>query len=150
MTNIFEIKGIVVITGAAGLMGKEHAKAVLQSGGSVALIDINYTELQKLKDEFQGNGFTGIHIFECDITNKNDVEKWINEHNSKNKLHNYIDPELETPYFFKNSLIGEQIFLVHPFRPRSRCITLLPLQQSRMVWQPQSHQNQTTFDNLEL
>ena len=74
MTNIFEIKGIVVITGAAGLMGKEHAKAVLQSGGSVALIDIGYTELQKLKDEFR-NGFTGIHIFECDITNKNDVEK---------------------------------------------------------------------------
>jgi len=104
MTNIFEIKGIVVITGAAGLMGKEHAKAVLQSGGSVALIDINYTELQKLKDEFQGNGFTGIHIFECDITNKNDVEKVLESlKNMPTKIIGLINNAAINPEF-KNNL----------------------------------------------
>ena len=49
MDKLFNINGIVVITGAAGLMGKEHAKAVLEYGGSVALIDINEGELNKFK-----------------------------------------------------------------------------------------------------
>ncbi len=78
MNNIFEIKGIVVITGAAGLMGKEHAKAVLQSGGSVALIDINFSALEIFKQHMESKGYKNIYIFECDITNKDDVEKVLN------------------------------------------------------------------------
>jgi NADP-dependent 3-hydroxy acid dehydrogenase YdfG len=41
---------VVVITGASGLLGKEHAKAVLSEGGSVALLDIQYSELTKFAD----------------------------------------------------------------------------------------------------
>ena len=50
MHNLFNINGIVVITGAVGLMGKEHARAVLESNGSVALIDINKNELSTYED----------------------------------------------------------------------------------------------------
>ena len=49
--------------------------------------------------------------FQIILQGENSVQKWISEHNSKNKLYNYIEPNLEIPYFFKNSLIEEQIFL---------------------------------------
>ena len=42
LKNIFEIKNkVVVITGAAGLLGKMHAEAVAAYGGIPILIDIN-------------------------------------------------------------------------------------------------------------
>ncbi len=64
MTSIFKINGLVVITGAAGLLGEQHAKAVLQHGGSVALIDINKQKLQALKDKLIDYKNENINIFE--------------------------------------------------------------------------------------
>ena len=37
MNKLFNIRGIVIVTGAAGLMGKEHARAILNYSGSVAI-----------------------------------------------------------------------------------------------------------------
>jgi NAD(P)-dependent dehydrogenase (short-subunit alcohol dehydrogenase family) len=74
MESLFEIKGIVVITGAAGLLGQQHAKAVLEHGGIVALIDINKEGLERFKLNLKKEGFTKVHIFACDITKKNHVQ----------------------------------------------------------------------------
>lgn len=74
MHNLFNINGIVVITGAVGLMGKEHARAVLESNGSVALIDINKNELSIFKSLLENEGFEGIYTYCCDITKKKNVE----------------------------------------------------------------------------
>ena len=64
--------------------------------------------------------------FQIILQGEYSVEKWIDEHNSKNKLRNYIDPDLETPYFFKNSLIGEQIFLAQNTDSQSKAIVFPP------------------------
>ena len=60
--------------------------------------------------------------FQIILQGEYSVEKWIDEHNSKNKVYNYIDPKLDTPYFFKNSLIGEQIFLAQNTDSQSKAI----------------------------
>ena len=79
METLFDIKGTVVITGAAGLLGEQHARAVLNNGGSVALIDINQNNLQTLKENLEKEGFNKVDIFVCDITKKHDVENILEE-----------------------------------------------------------------------
>lgn len=79
METLFDIKGTVVITGAAGLLGEQHARAVLNNGGSVVLIDINQNNLQTLKENLEKEGFNKVDIFVCDITKKHDVENILEE-----------------------------------------------------------------------
>lgn len=75
-----------LITGAAGLLGLEHAKALLSVGARVILTDINYSLLQKAQ-EYLSKSFDNklIKIIAMDITsienitnvNKNlKQEKW--------------------------------------------------------------------------
>jgi len=64
---------VIVITGASGLLGKEHAKAVLAQGGSVALLDIQYGELLKFIDSLDSEERDRTRIFDCDITNEPQV-----------------------------------------------------------------------------
>jgi len=64
---------VIVITGASGLLGKEHAKAVLAQGGSVALLDIQYGELLKFIDSLDSEERGRTRIFDCDITNEPQV-----------------------------------------------------------------------------
>lgn len=72
MTGRLENK-VVVITGAAGLLGKQHALAVLEEGGKVALLDVSLEGLEiafsKEIIEYPGN----IALFVCDITNESSV-----------------------------------------------------------------------------
>lgn len=75
MNSLFDIKGVIVITGAAGLLGQQHARAVLEHGGSVALIDINQNTLEALQASLEKEGFKKVYIFVCDITKKYDVLK---------------------------------------------------------------------------
>ena len=63
----------IIITGASGLLGKEHARAVLSQGGSVGLIDINFSELQEFKSEFGKDEKSKVEIFDCDITDEYQV-----------------------------------------------------------------------------
>lgn len=40
--ELFSLKSkVIVITGAAGLLGQEHAKAVAMAGGNPMLLDLN-------------------------------------------------------------------------------------------------------------
>jgi len=79
MESLFKIKGIIVITGAAGLLGQQHALAVLKHGGSVALIDINQESLEDFQANLQKEGFNNVYIFICDITKKQNVQKVLEE-----------------------------------------------------------------------
>ena len=59
MKNKFSLLGkTALITGAAGLLGKEHARAVLSAGGGVILTDISQSALSassgELASEFGG------------------------------------------------------------------------------------------------
>lgn len=85
MSSLFKIKGIVIITGAAGLLGQQHARAVLEYGGSVALVDINQNSLEALKASFEKEGFKEVYIFVCDITKKPNVENILADLETKQK-----------------------------------------------------------------
>tara|TARA_Y100000310_G_C20517920_1_gene732160 strand:+ start:246 stop:980 length:735 start_codon:yes stop_codon:yes gene_type:complete len=62
MSNLFDLKNkVVVITGGAGLLGKMHATAVKEAGGTVILTDV-------VKDP---------DICYMDITNKKSIENFI-------------------------------------------------------------------------
>jgi NAD(P)-dependent dehydrogenase (short-subunit alcohol dehydrogenase family) len=65
----------IVITGAAGLLGVEHALAVLGEGGEVALLDINLDRLESFKKSCSPEQQDRIHYFDCDITNENQLRE---------------------------------------------------------------------------
>jgi NAD(P)-dependent dehydrogenase (short-subunit alcohol dehydrogenase family) len=64
----------VLITGAAGLLGKEHARAVLSAGGGVILTDIGQSALstssEELASEFGGDL---IFSYSMDVTEPNSI-----------------------------------------------------------------------------
>ena len=85
MSTLFDINGIVVVTGAAGLLGKEHTRAILNHSGSVALIDTNIDELTKFKNILNNEGHNQVFIYSCDINKKENVEKVLKDLLQKQK-----------------------------------------------------------------
>ena len=69
---------VIVVTGAGGLLGKEHSTAIINEGGIVVMVDVNMQPLrifyESLPVEFQKR----CHISECDITNEKEVEALLN------------------------------------------------------------------------
>ena len=60
-----------LITGAAGLLGKEHANALAESGANLVLIDIDEKKLQQAKSQIKvAYPKVEILIFQVDITNE--------------------------------------------------------------------------------
>lgn len=68
-------KKVIVITGAAGLLGRKHAEAVLAFGGVPVLLDINSTALNDLKDDLMKVYDTDLMSAVVDITNEKNIEK---------------------------------------------------------------------------
>lgn len=64
---------IIVITGGAGLLGQEHASAVLSENGVAILLDIEFTTLTTVSQELVEKYGGRIHLFECDITSESAV-----------------------------------------------------------------------------
>ena len=64
-----------LITGACGLLGKEHAVALLQTGCKVILTDIVEKDLDKTKEELSKDwDLSDIYIHKMDVTKQDDVE----------------------------------------------------------------------------
>lgn len=71
MQDIFSLKDeIAVVTGALGLLGKQHCYALAEAGASVVVADLNEAGCQKLASELTVNAI-GIGV---DITNKGSIE----------------------------------------------------------------------------
>jgi len=71
----FNLKNkISIITGGGGLLGLEHAKALLEINSMVILIDINLKKLQN-KQKLLIKESDKVHIFKSDITNENSVKQ---------------------------------------------------------------------------
>lgn len=73
--NLFSIKDrLVVITGGAGLLGREYARAVAQSGGIPLLLDIDGTALQEVKEQIESD--RGRCLISCtDVTDGGAVQR---------------------------------------------------------------------------
>lgn len=87
--NIFNLnKRVVVITGAAGLLGRNHAKAVAAFNGIPVLIDINEKGLQDLSDVLNNDFSCKADYYTLDITDEGAL---INCCKEISKKHNKID-----------------------------------------------------------
>ena len=75
---MFDLSGKrVLITGAAGGIGKELSKSFLEFGASIIMSGTNIKRLQSLKDDFNKK----CEVYKCDLTNVADI----------NDLLNYLD-----------------------------------------------------------
>ena len=71
MDNIFTLKDkVIVITGAAGLLGRMHAEAVASNGGIPILLDINTKGLKDFCDTLNDKYQTKTEFIELDITDE--------------------------------------------------------------------------------
>ncbi len=69
-----------LITGGAGLLGVEHAEALLEIGAKVILADINLNALNKAKSNLSKKySQDSIIIFVMDVTNPDSIKKVSNE-----------------------------------------------------------------------
>ena len=76
LDNIFRIDGkVIVITGAAGLLGRKHAEIIAAYGGIPVLIDLHDEPIEKLarklNEEYNSNAIG----FSVDITDGHQVEE---------------------------------------------------------------------------
>jgi len=80
LNNLFSLSGkIIVITGAAGLLGKKHAEAVAAFGGTPVLLDLSKKSVDALSENLKKKFKTGAIGYRIDITNEKDVEKVSNK-----------------------------------------------------------------------
>lgn len=79
-SNQFNLTGrVAIITGAAGLLGEEHARTIAQAGGVPVFVDIDSDKAtekaRKLADEFGVPAFAA----PANITNRSDVERVLSQ-----------------------------------------------------------------------
>ncbi len=78
-------KKYTLITGAGGLLGEQHARAILEVNGSVVLIDLNSRKLKivykRLLQDFRSSN---ILKFKMDVTSENSIKKVIKSIKKKN------------------------------------------------------------------
>jgi NAD(P)-dependent dehydrogenase (short-subunit alcohol dehydrogenase family) len=74
MNGLFDLSSkIVLITGAAGLLGEQHARAVASASGTPVLLDINESGAQRLATSLNAEFGTGAIGYGLDITNEDAV-----------------------------------------------------------------------------
>ena len=79
LKDIFNIKNkVIVITGAAGLLGKKHAEIVASYGGIPVLLDINSNALNKLEKYLNNKFDINAKSYVVDITNEAKVKNNVN------------------------------------------------------------------------
>jgi NAD(P)-dependent dehydrogenase (short-subunit alcohol dehydrogenase family) len=73
--NLFDISGkTALITGAAGMLGIAHAKALLDIDATIILTDINEVELRSVVKAIQKSFPDGkIHMFAMDVTSESSI-----------------------------------------------------------------------------
>jgi NAD(P)-dependent dehydrogenase (short-subunit alcohol dehydrogenase family) len=76
LTNLFRLDGqVIVITGAAGLLGRKHAQAVAAFGGIPVLLDLDQQVLNRQMQELKTEYKVDAAGYVVDITDEEQVEK---------------------------------------------------------------------------
>jgi NAD(P)-dependent dehydrogenase (short-subunit alcohol dehydrogenase family) len=104
--KLFRLDGkVIVITGAAGLLGKMHADAIAAYGGVPILIDISVSEAQKKSSELNSKfGINSIGM-SVDITNEKEIENNLEEIISiYGKIDGLVNNAANNPKIESNSL----------------------------------------------
>ena len=97
--DIFNLdKRVVVITGAAGLLGTHHAEAVAAFGGIPILIDLNKDKLESISENLYKKYKAQSASYVVDITNEDKIKKNVKEILSKfNKIDSLINNAANNP-----------------------------------------------------
>jgi len=75
LEKLFRLDGkIIVITGAAGLLGRKHAEAVACYGGTPILLDLSQQAVDNLANELNEKYKVDVVGFAIDITNEKAIE----------------------------------------------------------------------------
>ena len=75
MSKIFDLSGrIIIITGATGLLGKQHANAVASAGGIPVLLDLKAEQIENLASELQSKYGVPAQGYVVDITQESEIE----------------------------------------------------------------------------
>jgi NAD(P)-dependent dehydrogenase (short-subunit alcohol dehydrogenase family) len=102
------IKGkVIVITGGAGLIGQEFAKAIIDQGGMAIIADIDEERMQYVSKELsQELKSDSVDFFKLDIASKNSISECIEYVNGKYKR---IDALINNAYP-RNKNYGRHFF----------------------------------------
>ena len=74
--NIFSLKGkVIVVTGASGLLGREHCDAIAAHGGTPILIDLNQSVLNAQIEEINKNYDIDARGYVVDITDEGEIKE---------------------------------------------------------------------------
>ena len=99
--KIFDLSGrVVIITGAAGLLGSEYAKGFSQAGANVVLADQNIVKCKKLAKILENKFNVSPLAIKTDVTNPESIKKMITKVMKKFSkidvlVNNAIFPETE-------------------------------------------------------
>ena len=80
LESLFNIKGkVIVITGAAGLLGKRHAEAVAAYGGNPILLDLSVDEVERYSVELNNRFGVNAIGMAVDITSEQQIKDNVHE-----------------------------------------------------------------------
>ena len=75
LNKLFSLKGrVIVITGAAGLLGQSYAEAIAAYGGTPILIDLSKDAVDLIANKLNKKYSTNAEGFQVDITNESQIE----------------------------------------------------------------------------
>ena len=78
MREVFDFSNrVIVITGAAGLLGSEYADGFCQAGGNVVLADKNFEKCKKLAAKLEKKYGVKPLPIKLDVTNPNSIKKMV-------------------------------------------------------------------------
>ena len=78
MRKVFDFSNrVIVITGAAGLLGSEYADGFCQTGGNVVLADKNFEKCKKLAAKLEKKYGVKPLPIKLDVTNPNSIKKMV-------------------------------------------------------------------------
>ena len=69
------VNQLVVVTGASGLLGQQHSLAVLEEGGKVVMLDIDFEKLKSFKFSLAHDYAQRIQTYVCDIRDEIQVRE---------------------------------------------------------------------------
>jgi len=74
--RLFSLAGrIVIITGGAGFLGRQHVEAIAEYGGVPVLLDIDEEAARTVADEVRGIFGIAPYVCACDVTREEDVHE---------------------------------------------------------------------------
>jgi len=75
ISNLFSLKGkVIVITGAAGLLGKKHAEAIAAFGGIPILLDLSNEKVEKIAIKINNKFSVQSSGYAVDITDEEQIK----------------------------------------------------------------------------